>query len=143
MARQYATSKPTHLPALSWVAKPGTPVSTPQASMPRFLMVSTVGPGQLTPWACAPFPGRSSSAAPNSPASKPFLRRAECPVIVIDPPGDLPGQRGPATGEKLAESCRQRNTVLCATAADRAGLPLAPPQDERNGPSCLVASTRW
>src|SRR5690348_10836527 len=74
-------SKPTHLPALSCVAKPGTPVSTPQDSVPRFLMASTVGPGQLTPCACAAYAGTSNAAA--SVAAR-MPRRSIC-LMAIDP----------------------------------------------------------
>ena len=66
IARQYATSKPFQAPVLSWKAKPGMPVSTPQASMPRFLIPSTVGPG--TGIASAPSRGRRHQQCPKKPA---------------------------------------------------------------------------
>ena len=77
---------------LSCEAKPGTPVSTPQTSMPRFLMASTVGPGHAPPpWARAALcaPGPSSRIAARAIASRP---RHTCPDdlrIVIAPPFDV------------------------------------------------------
>src|SRR5579883_111361 len=54
-------SRPCHLPAESWNAKPGIPVSTPQISSPRFLIASMVG--LLT--SCAQLP----AANPSMPAT--------------------------------------------------------------------------
>src|SRR6266542_2704282 len=77
-------SIPCHLPVLSCVANPGTPVSTPHDSAPRFLMLSTVGPGQLTPCACAANPGSSNAAA--SPAAYRLrLRQPSMFLMAIDP----------------------------------------------------------
>ena len=47
-ARHTATSKPCHTPFASGSAKPGTPVETPQFSLPRALTSSSV-PAKAAP----------------------------------------------------------------------------------------------
>src|SRR5260370_204979 len=44
MARQKSISKPLYLPWLSGMAKPGTPVGTPQVMLPACFALSKVGP---------------------------------------------------------------------------------------------------
>src|SRR6185295_16545668 len=55
-------SRPCHLPAESWYAKPGMPVSTPQISWPRCLIASSV--------ALLTSPAQPAPAAPSNPATR-------------------------------------------------------------------------
>src|SRR5438105_3461964 len=61
-------SRPCHLPAESWYAKPGMPVSTPQISWSRFLMASSVAlltsPAQPAPAAPAGMEDRQMEKIP-------------------------------------------------------------------------------
>src|SRR5215831_4140076 len=65
MTRHMSTSKPVHLPSLSGIDQPATPVDTPHTSAPFLRIASTVGPAVAT--AANPAPTAAVSATAASP----------------------------------------------------------------------------
>src|SRR5260221_10532731 len=119
-------SSPCHLPAESWNAKPGMPVSTPQISCPRFLMASSVA--LFT--SCA----RLAPAKPTMPATtaQHVINLVTCRNIM-----PLPWLK------TSLHTSRHLRHLIRRSIVDRSGVPslgplrpelLAQPRRDRTGP---------
>src|SRR5262245_21730857 len=101
-ARQVSTSSPVHLPWLSALAKPATPVLTPQMSCPRALTASRSLP------ACA-VPAAPTSAAAATAAAIDLFNILCIPFVIASAAGRSPGVAVPEMAQFLGDQPDARN----------------------------------